>query len=162
MPGPTIYSAERGDYDKSGDKSSPDAALLETIQKNFKYAVNAWEAIREQMEKDQRASSISGPWSDEDRDQRTQNGRPCIHLDQLKQYEHALVNQVKSEPISVRIDPGGEGTDKETAELRSKRIRAIEYESNAIQAYQTAFEHAVNSSVGCCQIKIEYKSWNSR
>jgi hypothetical protein len=134
---------------------------LARIRKRYDYMVSAWKEIREQAELDQRAQSIAGPWEPGERDERTKNGRPCVHLDQLTQYVSALVNQVRSEPIAIKVSPSGEGSSEDTAELRAKRIRAIEYESNAQQAYQSAFESAASMSFGAFGITIDYKSWDS-
>lgn len=162
--GVETITATAGDWD---DSSAPtpkgkDAKLIKRIQDDWKYVTDAWRETRDQAEKDQRAVSISGPWSDEEREARKAAGRPCVHLDQISQYGHALVNQVRNKPIAIRVNPSGEGADDTTAQLRSKRIRAIEYESNAQQAYQTAFEAAVRSSFGAVGVIIEYKDWKSR
>lgn len=155
----TIYPAQQGPADRSpvseGDK------LLERIRKRFDYMVKAWKEIRDEAENDQRALSRSGPWTDDDRDQRVRDKRPCLHLDQLTQYVNSLVNEVRSNPIGIKINPGGEGASEKTAELRANRIRAIEYESNAVQAYQCAFESAASMSYGAVGVVIDYKSWDS-
>lgn len=155
----TIYPANQGPTDKGQGK--PKETLLERINKRFDCMVKSSKDIRDEAERNQRALSVSGPWADEDRDERKRNGRPCIHLDQLTQYINALVNEVRSNPIGIKIQQGGEGSSKETAELRSNRIRAIEYESNAIQAYATAFESAASMSFGVAGVMIDYKSWDS-
>jgi hypothetical protein len=159
---PAIYPANQGDVD-SGDStaaSKDDQKLLDRIRKRFDYMVKAWKDIWAEAELDQQALSPSGPWKKEDRDAR-EGVRPCLHLDQLTQYINALINEVRSNPIALKIDPAGEGSDKNTAELRANRIREIEYASNAMQAYQTAFEGAVSHSFGVFGITIEYKSWDS-
>jgi len=157
----TLYEADRGDWDGDTPDEGEDKKMLDRIRTRYKYMVHAWEDIRVQAEKDDRALSISGPWDDSEREQRKKDGRPCIHLDQLCQHIHALVNEVRSNPVAIKVDPSGKGSDENTAELRSSRIKQIEYESNAVQAYQAAFESAAKRSFGAAGVKIEYKSWNS-
>ena len=162
MSGSEGFSADRGDNTPDDSKNTDqDRKMLDRIQERWKYMNSAWKDIIDQAEKDDRALSISGPWSDEDRAARDKEGRPCIHLDQISQYIHALVNEVRSNPIGVKVDPAGVGSDKDTGELRSNRIRQIEYECNGIQAYQSAFESAARRSFGAAGVKIEYKSWSS-
>lgn len=156
---PTTYPAKQGEW--STGPETKDQDLLSQIQARFKYMTDAWKAIRDEAELDQRALSTTGPWTDEDLNARKEKGRPAIHLDQLSQHVHELVNEVRSNPIAIKVDPAGEGSDEQTAELRSKRIRAIEYESNAVNAYQTAFEHAASMGFGAFGITIEYKAWDS-
>lgn len=156
--GVETFTADKGSW-SGNELSSSD--MLERIRKRYDYMLSAWKEIRDQAEKCQQALSVSGPWSEDDRDVREKNGRPCIHLDQLTQYISALVNQVRSEPIAIKVEPSGEGSDENTADLRARRIRAIEYESNATQAYETAFESAVSMGFGVFSIGIDYKSWDS-
>ena len=166
---PTAYSADRGDWDgsdtppseKSKKQTAKDAEMLLQIRQTYDYYYDAWKDTRDQAEKDDRTLSISGPWADEERAARKRHKRPTIHLDQISQYVHALINEVRSNPISIDIDPSGEGANEDTAELRSNRVRQIEYESNGVQAYQTALESAAKRGMGFAGIKIDYKSWDS-
>jgi len=154
---PTNYPANDGDWD--GSETGNDD-LLKRIRQRWDYHCKAWQDIRNQAEECQRALSRKGCWTDEEIEER-KGKRPCIHLDQLSQHINNLVNNVRSNPIAIKVEPAGEGADDKTAELRSKRIRAIEYESNAQQAYQTAFEAAASMGYGAFGVTIEYKSWDS-
>jgi hypothetical protein len=154
---PTTYPAERG----ADGNAQGNADDLVQMRKEFDYYVNAWRDIHKAAENDQKALSTTGPWDDADIAERKKLGRPCIHLDQISQYSFALINEVRSNPIAIKVDPSGEGANDDTAELRAKRIRAIEYESNAQAAYQTAFESCANHSFGYFGVVIEYKTWDS-
>jgi hypothetical protein len=159
---PTLYAADKGSNDSSGPTpKSREEKLLERIRRRFDYMNAAWKDIREKAELDMRALSDEGPWDPQDRAERKKNNRPCIHLDQLEQYPNALVNEVRQNPLAIKVTPDGDGTNDETAELTGDRIRQIEYESNATQAYRTAFECAVQRSYGAFGAQIDYKSWDS-
>lgn len=151
------FTADKGEW---SDSNKGDDKLLDRIRKRFNYTVHAWKEIRDQAELDQRALSTTGCWTDDEIAER-KDKRPCIHLDQLTQHVNNLVNNIRSNPIAIKVEPAGEGSDEKTAELRAKRIRAIEYESNAMSAYQTAFESAACMSFGAFGITIEYKAWDS-
>jgi len=159
---PTTYPASPGvDTSTPGTK---DSTLLEQLQKDYKYSIEHpdWIDIRRQAELDDRALSITGPWKQEDIDARSIPGqeRPCIHLDQLSQYTHALINEAKSNPIAIKARPAGGQANEATAELRAKRIRAIEYESNGTQVRLNAFESMANRGFGFYGVTIEYKAWD--
>lgn len=136
--------------------------LIKQIQADYRLAIEHpdWVKIREQAELDDRALSIAGPWSEEDREERKTDGRPCVHLDLLSQYANALVNEARSISIGIKADPAGGKANEKTAKLRENRIRSIEYESNATQARMSAFESMVRHGFGAYGIDIEYKSWD--
>lgn len=157
----TIYPAERGDFDSS-ETPAKDKDLIKRITDRFDYMVRVWKDVRDQAELDDRALSISGPWTDDDKNARTTDRRPCIHLDQISQYIHGLVNEVRNNALALQVDPAGEGSNENTAQLRADRIRQIEYSTNGLQTYHTAFESAAKRSWGVAGIKIEYESWKSR
>lgn len=158
----TAYPATSGNAD-SGDglKKSPDQKLLDRIKSRFDYFIAAWKDIRDEAELDMRAQSIYGPWDPAERQARIEAKRPVIHLDQLGQYTNALVNEVRLNPLAVKVSPDDSGTDNETAELTGNRIRAIEYESNAQQAYLRAFEDAATRSYGVFGLQVVFKEWDS-
>lgn len=159
---PTTYPAKEGEWtDSAKESAASDEKLIKRIQDRFKYMTAAWREIRLQAEDDLKALSIAGPWSEADVNDRQTKGRPCIHLDQLTQYVDETINEVRMNPIAIKVEPGGDGTDETTAELRSNRIRAIEYESNAQGAYLTAFAYSASMSFGAFGIGIEYKAWDS-
>jgi len=162
MPGPTTYAAERGESDNTPTAKSPDQKLLDKIRRRFKYMVDAWKDIRDQAELDMKAQSVDGPWTETDREERRENKRPCIHLDQLGQHTNGLVNEVRLNPIGIKASPGEDGTDDDTAELTENRIRRIEYESNGPQATLRAFEDAATRSYGVFGLQVVYKDWDSR
>jgi hypothetical protein len=158
----TNYPADRGDWDSTDN--SADDTLLKQMRRDYKHALDHpdWKAIRDQAELDDRALSVSGPWTDADRDARNKPGeeRPCIHLDQLSQYPNALINEARSNPIAIKAEPSGGKANEKTAELRANRIRSIEQESNATQARMTAFECMARHGFGAYGIDIEYKAWD--
>ena len=54
-----------------------------------------WQDIREQGRLDMQAISIEGPWTAEDRAQRKDAGRPCVHLDQINQFLNQTIGNVR-------------------------------------------------------------------
>jgi len=147
---------------KKKTAETADEKLLKRIRERYDYMVEAWKPIRDEAEKDLIAQSVDGPWLSTERAERKANNRPCIHLDQLGQHSNNLVNEVRLNPISIKVEPRGGGATNPQALLRSERIRAIEHDTNAKAARQTAFENAVTRSYGVWGITIAYQSWDSR
>src|SRR5262245_34002907 len=131
---PTTYPAKQGENDGAPSLKKGHKELLERIRRRFNYHVESWRDIRAEAALDVRATSTAGPWDPTERDQRQKDKRPCIHLDQLGQYINNLVNEVRMNPIAIKVSPAGEGTNDKTAELTGNRIRQLEYESNAVEA----------------------------
>lgn len=167
--GVETYSANQGPW-SSDAGTKKEKTLLERLLKDYRYVLDHpdWsgeKGIWKQAELDDRALSVSGPWTDSDRDDRNKSGqeRPCIHLDQLSQYVNSLINEARSNPIGIKAEPAGGQANEKTAELRANRIRAIEFESTpdaAMQARLTAFESMASRGFGFYGITIDYKSWD--
>jgi hypothetical protein len=134
-----------------------DDDILEELKDRYADATSQWADIREEGAKDMRA--VSGdPWPKEDRDQRDDNGRPCLSLDELGQYTNQVINDVRSNKRGITVTPRGNGANDATAKFRQGKIRDIEYQSNAQQAYTTMLENAVQRGYGYLRIKAQYCS----
>jgi len=94
-------------------------------------------------------------WDSADVRSRQASGRPAIQVDQLSQYVHQVVNDVKMNTPSINILPG-DGGDIETADIIKGLVRNIEYESGADDAYDTGLTSAVKCSFGFLRIDHEY------
>jgi hypothetical protein len=158
----TIYAANQGPADTTPASSKAgDEKLLDKIRKRHRYHTQAWLKIRAEGARDIIALTPQGPWDPQDRVERKEAGRPCIHLDQLGQYVNGFMGEVRQNPIAIDVDPAGAGANDKTAELRGDRIRRIEYDSHGTQATMTALENAAERSYGVFGAIIEYASWDS-
>lgn len=136
--------------------------LLKEIKDNFQYALVSWRDIREEAKKDMRY--VSGdPWDPAERAKREDpnSKRPCLTFDELTQYVNQLINQVRQNPLAVKVSPKGNGATDQTAEMRQGIIRGIEYKSKAQAAYINAFESAAQRSYGFFAISTDYISEKS-
>lgn len=131
--------------------------ILEEIRERFDSCQQAWQDIRDEAQKDMRY--ISGdPWDAEERRQREQAKRPCLALDELGQYVNELINNVRQNPISIKVSPAGNQATDEKAQFKENMIRGIEYKSKAQSAYTTGFENAAQRSYGAWRISTQYVS----
>ncbi len=162
MPSPTTSNpGQPGAFDTSSEKpENGDAKLLERIRTRFTYMDKAWKINRDLGDLDMVALSPVGPIDPKEKELRDKAKRPNVHMDQLKQYPRTLVNQVRQNPQGVKVNPAGNGATDETATLRGDRIRAIEYESNASQAYLTALKCAAQRGCGVITLEVEEIAWD--
>lgn len=94
-------------------------------------------------------------WDSVDAQARTNNGRPAITIDQLNQFVHQVSNDIRMNTPTINVIPG-DNASQETAEIFKGLIKNIEYSSNADDAYDTAANFSVKSSIGFIQVDHEY------
>lgn len=163
MPSPTTHNTAQEGSDGGGSTkpNSADEKLLQQIRTRWTYMVAGWKKIGDAGDLDMAALGPDGPWDPLEREARRKANRPCIHLDQLNQYPNTLVNQFRLNPIGVKVEPQGSGASEETATLRGDRIRAIEHESDAMQAYETALRCIAERGYGVITLETEDIAWDS-
>lgn len=132
--------------------------LVAEIRDAFEYDVENWAPIREEANKDV-AYCTGNTWDSADKALR--KGRPMLSLDQLSQYLNQLENTVRQNKRAIKAAPAGNGATDETAQLRSNRIREIEYQSHAQEAYIQAFACCAMRSYGFGRIVAEYEDVES-
>ena len=131
-----------------------DDDVLEELKERYVDATAQWHDIRREGATDMRA--VAGdPWDPKDRQAREDAGRPCLSLDELGQYTNQVINDVRSNARGITVSPKGAGANDLTAKFRQGKIRDIEYQSNAQQAYTTMLENAVQRGYGFLRIKAQ-------
>ncbi len=93
-----------------------------------------------------------------DREDPQQDGgpRPCPVLDKTNQYVRQVINEERQNRAAIRVRPVDDKSDKEVAEVLTGIIRHIEDSSNALDAYTTAGEHAIDGGWGFFRIVTEF------
>jgi hypothetical protein len=134
--------------------SAADEAILTRLREFYDYDVQNWAAIRAEAAIDVAYAANDG-WTEADKADRA--GRPMLNLDQLSQYLNQLENTVRQNKRAIKASPSGRGATTATAEHRSNRIREIEYESHAQEAYIQAFSDCAMRSYGFARIIAEYE-----
>jgi hypothetical protein len=128
------------------------------IRQCFQEYRDAWQDIRAEAAADMRALSPAGPWADDDRDERKDAGRPCIHLDLLNQFIAQTSANVRKSKRAVDVTPLGNGANDQNAQQRSGLIMAIEERSQAQGPYMNAFQCQIERSYGFAVIRAEYST----
>lgn len=96
-------------------------------------------------------------WNDDLRKERWLSGRPVLTIDQLSQFIHQVVNDIRQNTPSIDIIPADDASI-EDARARKEIIRGIEYKSNADEVYDTAANNSVRSSIGFIRVDNEYSN----
>ena len=100
-------------------------------------------------------------WPDrirQDRENPDQEGgaRPCPVLDKTNQYVHQIINEERLNRAAIKYRPVDDAADEKTAEIYTGITRHIEDASEAIEAYTTAGEHAIDGGFGYFRILADY------
>lgn len=130
--------------------------LLEEIRDNYDFDSDAWRDIRTEGSTD--IKYLSGdPWSEKEKKNRTDNDRPLVVCDELNQYPNLIIGELRQHPREIKISPKGFGATDKLAEFREDRIRAIQYRSNAQDAYLTAGENMLQRSYGYYRVSVDWQ-----
>ena len=135
-----------------------DEIILKEIREYFDYDTANWAAIRAEADIDV-AYAANDTWTADDRSARA--NRPMLDLDQLSQYRNQVENTVRQNKRAIKVSQAGGGATEKTAELRANRIREIEYQSHAQEAYSQAFGDCLTRGYGFARIVAEYEDETS-
>lgn len=100
-------------------------------------------------------------WDDAIVSGRTDDGKPSLTINKVRQHNLQIVNDAKQNKPGVNIRPVGDGATYDAAEVFEGVVRHIEYQSNAEQAYDTASTHQVEGGIGYWRIVTDYVSDDS-
>ena len=132
------------------------ASLIEEARARYKAAVDAEQTQRELELDDLMFCTPDGQWPEQIRNQREEEGRPCLTVDRTNPFIHQLVNDFRQNRPQPNVNPVGDGADKETAEILQGLIRHIAYLSNGDTALDTAYESMGRCGRGYFRILTEY------
>jgi hypothetical protein len=95
------------------------------------------------------------------RDRANINKKPCLTVNVTAQHCNQIINQIRQNRPSARVLPVDDHADVETAKILGGMLRAIQAESSADTAHDTAAEHAIYGGEGYWRIVTEYEDYNS-
>lgn len=124
----------------------------------YKKAKDGWSDIFTQAKKDLHFISDEpyAQWNEQEAAGRTKVNRPVLTIDQLGQFIHQVTNDIRMNTPTINVVPDGDGADLETAEIYKGLIKAIEYNSKADIAYDTAVDFSVKSSIGFIRVDHDF------
>lgn len=135
-----------------------DDDILNEAKNAYEQDLDHWSEIYDKAREDLRFLSDDkyAQWDKADYEDRTSTNRPALTIDQLGQFVHQVVNDIRQNTPSINVIPDGSDADIETAEIYKGLIRNIEYKSNAEEVYDTAATFSVKSSIGWIRIDHDY------
>jgi hypothetical protein len=100
-------------------------------------------------------------WDEQDYSARLKRSKPCLEIDQLKQFINQVANDSRMNTPNIAVIPHAGGSDIETAEIIEGLIKDIEYYSNADSAYDLAVTNAIKCSLGFLRVEHRYVDQDS-
>lgn len=135
------------------------ANVVDQSQKSFEAAKKYWSDIYNEAKADARFQSGKSlcQWDENLLKIRQDANLPVLQVDQLSQYVHQVVNDIRMNTPTINVIPST-GADQETAEIYRGLIRDIEYKSRADNAYDMAANNAVKTSIGFIRVDHDFEN----
>lgn len=94
-------------------------------------------------------------WDRRDINQRTEDGRPYLTVNQLPQFVNQITGDVRLNPPAIKVLPAEEG-DTQIAQVYTGLIRNIESQSAASKVYVGSAESCIRCGIGNFRIVTEF------
>ncbi len=136
---------------------SPDEQqkLLERARKRFTLTTGAEAENRTEALKDLKFKA-GEQWPSDIVSRRQFEGRPTLTINKIPTFVHQVTNEQRQNRPAINVNAVGERGDVQAAQIFRGLIRAIERESFADEAYDTAFDGAVSNGFGYWRILTDY------
>lgn len=133
--------------------------MADDYLKLFKKTKDAWSLSYKKAEDDLFFLSDDdyAQWDAQQYNDRVKTGRPVITIDQLGQFVHQVVNDIRQNTPTINVIPSDVKSSDATAKVLKGLIKEIEYYSNADEVYDTASMYSVKCSIGFIRIDHEYE-----
>ncbi len=138
--------------------SASDEALLSQARLNFGVAAEAESQWRKEALDDFKFRG-GDQWQPDVLQQRNRRGseRPALVMNQMGKFVRQVTTDQRTNRPSITVLPVGYGADTDTAKALQGAIRAIEYDSDADVAYDTAEDCAVTAGKGYLWLTTQYE-----
>lgn len=129
--------------------------VIELALQRFKAASDAeFDTRRESL--DDLEFSIGNQWPPSIKTQRERRNKPCLVMDQIQQSIRLVCNGYRQQRPSITVNPIGDGSDIDTAEILQGTVRHVERISDAEIAYDWTHECVVRTGFGSWRMLNEY------
>lgn len=137
-----------------------DQRILELARKRFKRCIEADDDNRKKALEDLKFKG-GDQWPADVAQQRSNDKRPCLTINTIPTLVHQVTNDLRQNRPAITISPVGGGADKDGAKAFAGMIRAIERDSSADIAYDTAITSAVDVGFGYWRYITEFENERS-
>lgn len=140
---------------RAGMSEKEQEALLDRARKRHKLCEGAEAENRTEGLKDLKFKA-GDQWPSDVVSRRQFEGRPTLTVNKMPTFVHQVTNEQRQNRPAINVNAVGERSDVQAAQIYRGLIRAIERESFADIAYDTAFDNAVSNGFGFWRILTEY------
>lgn len=95
-------------------------------------------------------------WPTEIQNSRQLEARPCLTINETDAYIRQVTNQQRQQRPRIKVDPVDDAADVKIAKVITGLIRHIEVNSDADNAYDTAFDFAATMGFGYVRVLTDY------
>jgi hypothetical protein len=95
-------------------------------------------------------------WPTEIQNSRNLEARPCLTINKIDPYIRQVTNQQRQARPRIKVHGMNTNSDEKLAEILTGVIRHIEVNSDADQAYDTAFDYSVRMGWGYFRVITDY------
>lgn len=161
-----IAPTARSPDDKGGrplgtsKSKADDQKILERIRKRMSLCISAESENRKAALEDLKFKA-GDQWPADVATQRNADRKPCLTFNKIPSYIHQVTNDQRQNRPSINVSPVGDRGDIEAAKMYRGMIRAIERDSAADIAYDTAFESAASCGIGYFRILTDWEAPDS-
>lgn len=153
MPEDYAYADETPDA--GAEEPRDDEAFLELARERFKRVSESEAELRKVMLND--LEFFDGQqWPEDVIELRRQDNRPCLTVNRLPQFVHAVSNELRLNKPAPRVSPVDDTGDVDTAEAYQGILRYIERQSQAPAVRSYAGFYAIVQGRGYYRIVTEY------
>jgi hypothetical protein len=149
-----VTSISRRDSPPPVAPRDPQEFLAEAFQR-FHLAEEAESQVRRDALEDFRFK-VGDQWDHDIFQARQKDARPCLTMNRLRQFTRMVTNEQRQQRPSIQVNPVGDESDIQTAEVIQGLCRHVEVQSDAEIAYDTAFEHMATGGFGYFRIRADY------
>jgi hypothetical protein len=133
---------------------------MERMLRQFSAGMAQEKGPRDEAEKDIRFRA-GDQWDARHIQIRDANDRPHEVFNKIPQFIASVVNECRKKKATIKFSPlAGQG-DAETAKVAEELARAIQYNSDADIAYETAMDTAAGSSFGYFRLISRYRDFET-
>lgn len=160
MPKPDSGADPDEHTEEAKKQAEEDQKLLATIRKRMERCIQSESENRKAALEDL-TFKAGDQWPADVASARSTDRRPCLTINKLPTIIHQVTNDQRQNRPAINISPVGDRGDPEVAKMYRGLIRAIERDSSADIAYDTAFDNAVTNGFGYFRVITEYESPDS-
>jgi hypothetical protein len=138
-----------------------DESIIDEAKDFLKLCNDADTMNRQEALEDLKFVSGGDQWPVDLQNSRNLESRPVLTINKLDGYCRQVTNQQRQQRPRIKVHPTNTQADVKTAQIIEGICRHIEINSNADNAYDTAFDHAVRMGWGYWRVTTDYVKQDS-